>query len=400
MRGAPAVRNPATTPTLDRVDGTGERLGTAVEADSSDGPSQHVEAKPVDLGVIASPRLDERAVAGLAGELEQALRERYPDVRWRVPVVTDALVQPPAGLAEMVDAARARLLDEGWDLAIHLTDIPLRLARRPLLSHASPTHGVALVSVPAHGVVRVGGRLRDSLADAVSALVGDARRTGAGSGTPEGTRRAQERLHELAADVEEPAAESIVFPARVIGANLRLLLGMIRANRPWRLVVRLSRAVVAALAVVAVTVIFADVWRISASLGILRLVGLMLLSLSIAVVAPIALHGLWERSAGRRSREQVMLFNAATLATLALGITTLYLEIFVVALPGTALLIEPKLLGSAIGHPAHLSDYLRLDWLVCSLATVGGALGAALESDAAIREAAYASGPRDERTQA
>ena len=344
--------------------------------------------------------LDEDAAAVLAAELETALRERYPELRWNVTAVVDLLVAPPADLAELVDAARARLLEEGWDLAVHLTEIPLRLDRRPLLSHVSPTHGVALVSIPAHGVVGTSRRLRASLADAVGALVGDAREDAGNRRTPDRTRRTQRRLRELAADVEGPEAEGVAFPLRVIGANFRLLLGMIRANRPWRLVVGLSRAVVAALAVVVVTVIFTDVWRISASLSVLRLLALMLVSVSIAVVALIVLHGLWERTSDPQAREQVMLFNAATLGTMALGIVSLYGEIFVVTLPGVALLVDPGLLGNAIGHPAHLSDYLRLDWLVCSLATVGGALGGALESDSAVREAAYAARRRGERVHA
>jgi hypothetical protein len=34
-------------------------------------------------------------------------------------------------------------------------------------------------------------------------------------------------------------------------------------------------------------------------------------------------------------------------------------------------------------------DYLKLAWLVSSLATIGGALGAAVENESAVREAAY-----------
>jgi hypothetical protein len=337
----------------------------------------------VEVGVIAPPGLDEKAVAELAVDLAELLYERYPEVEWDISYVLDPLVEPPVPLTELVDATRARMLEEGWDLAVLVTELPLRLDRRPLLSHASPSHGVALVSLPAHGVVRVSRRLRDSMADAVSALVGDS----------------QLRLLELATDVED-GDEGIAFPLRVIGGNLRLLLGMIRANRPWRLVVSLSRALVGALAVATVTLILSDVWHISSSLDDLRLAALMLLAIATAIVALIVVHGLWERSVDPAAREQVMLFNITTLATIALAVVSLYAEAFVIVVPASALLIDSSLFGQTVGHAVGVADYLRLDWLVCSLATVGGALGSALESDAAVREAAYAHRPERERMHA
>ena len=78
----------------------------------------------------------------------------------------DYLVTPPVDLTELVDAARTRLLDEDWDLAICVTDLPLRLGRRPLVTHASPTHSVALVSLPALGIRRVRTRLLDEIVEA------------------------------------------------------------------------------------------------------------------------------------------------------------------------------------------------------------------------------------------
>jgi hypothetical protein len=52
-------------------------------------------------------------------------------------------------------------------------------------------------------------------------------------------------------------------------------------------------------------------------------------------------------------------------------------------------------IGAQLGHHADLVTYLKLAWLASSLATIAGALGAGLESDAAVREAAY--GYRPER---
>jgi hypothetical protein len=53
-------------------------------------------------------------------------------VQWEVSHVRDALVAPPVGLTGLIDAARNRLLDEGW-LTV-------------CASEAAPTSGSAHVS--------------------------------------------------------------------------------------------------------------------------------------------------------------------------------------------------------------------------------------------------------------
>jgi hypothetical protein len=73
---------------------------------------------------------------------------------------------------------------------------------------------------------------------------------------------------------------------------------MLRANRPWRLAVRLYRALVAALAAVAFALVTSDFWRLSASLSPLRLSAMTALSIGLTVAALIAVHGLWERAGG------------------------------------------------------------------------------------------------------
>ncbi|MGD9735116.1 MAG: hypothetical protein AB7V58_05830 [Solirubrobacterales bacterium] len=349
----------------------------------------------VKLGLIVSPAIDQLAADELAAEVGFALGERYPEVEWELEVLTDPLAEPPAHLTELVSAVRRLLLEADWDLAVAITELPLRLAHRTLLSHVSRTHGVALVSLPALGVLRRRRRLFDVVADAVGTLVGDPERGRAARST--GARLAVERrLAELAGDVDDDDDGGAAYVARVISGNLRLLAGMVGANHPWRLVGRLWRAMLAAVAAVAFGLIQFEVWRIAASLGPLRLAIAALASIVAASLTLIVGHGLWERAPDSRVREQVTLFNLATTATVVFGVTALYLFVFVASLLGALLLIEPSLLSEALGRDADASDYARLAWLSSTLGTIGGALGATLETDEAVREAAYAHRPSGE----
>jgi hypothetical protein len=55
--------------------------------------------------------------------------------------------------------------------------------------------------------------------------------------------------------------------------------------------------------------------------------------------------------------------------------------------------LKPTVPAQAVGHGADMAGYRKLVWLAASLATTGGAGGAALESDGAVCEAAYAYRP-------
>jgi len=348
----------------------------------------------VTVGLVATPTLDSPALIELADEVAERLRERYPDVDWQVVPVRDALVTGPVELANLVDAVRARMLEEDWDLAVAVTDLPLRLDRRPLLTHTSRSHSVALVSLPAIGVVRRHHRLLESIGDALAVLVGDVPSQRDAQGRPRLGVRA--RLVELGSDVENPSDTQVIqFLARVVTGNIRLLLGMILANRPWRLIPRLSRALLGALAAGVFALVTSDVWRIATSLDGVRLAVLMAISVGAAVVTLIVAHGLWERAPEPRVREQVALFNLVTTITVVIGVVSLYLAVFVFSLASAELAIDDTLLAGSLHHPVGFDEYLRLAWFTASLATVGGALGGTVETDSAVREAAYARRPEE-----
>ena len=332
----------------------------------------------------------------MATQLGRTLATHYPDANWRTRVVVDGLVPATAPTTELVDAAHRRLLAEDWEMAICLTDMPLRIGRRPLAGHASPTHRVALVSVPALGPRNVGARASQTALGMLQVLLDLPPDLPASDGRARDPHLRQ-RLVDLSelAD-EDPEHGPTGLAALASGGRLRLLAGMLRANRPWRLATRLYRALVAALATAAFALVSSDVWVIAESLDLGRLAVVAALSVGVTVASLIAAHGLWERSGPGTARDQILLFNATTTATVLVGIASLYAVLFVLALSAAGLLITTDVLSEAVGTSIGWEGYLKLAWLASSLATVGGALGAGLESDNAIREAAYAYRPEIE----
>jgi hypothetical protein len=124
---------------------------------------------------------------------------------------------------------------------------------------------------------------------------------------------------------------------------------------------------------------------------------------SIAVISTslMTAHGLWRRASNRRpeTRARIVLFNLTTAITVAIGVLTLYLALFAINILAATVLITGGVLERQLGHPAGVGTYVSLAWIVTSLATLGGALGAALENDRAVREAAYGYRP-DARNEA
>ncbi|MEU4483036.1 hypothetical protein AB0F68_34035 [Micromonospora sp. NPDC023966] len=345
----------------------------------------------VVVGVVAAPGAAADLAREATTELADRLRNRVPEVDWAVRLQVARLVEGPADLGQLIEAARRRMLAEGWSLVLCVTDLPLQTARRPVVAHASTTHGVAVLSMPALGPVAVARRMAEAGDRLLAALLGDT--DAVGDPARAGSRRRRlatgRRARELGARVNHQAS-GIGLLAGVIGGNLRLLLGMLRANRPWRLAVRLSRLLVGAFATAVFALVTSDIWQLSAALGNLRHALLAAGSVLAVVLTMVLGARLWERvPRDPGAREQVVLFNVVTVLTVVIGVLALYVALAALTIIGAIALVPWDLLAESTGRPAGVAHQVKLGWLASSLATVGGALGAGLESDSAVREAAY-----------
>lgn len=367
----------------------------------TDGP-QPIPEGPLRIGNVATPGISEVMLEELGAGLLEDLSRAFPAIDWQVITLIDTEVSPPVEVTDLLRRARQHLLEQQCRLVVLITDLPLKLGRHPVLSHASRAHGVAIVSLPAHGAVSLKSKTRRSMANAVSTLMGASvlPETGESSSarSPGRRRRADARIRELGTPVS-PHPSSVVFLARVITGNLHLLAGMLPANQPWRLTLHLSRSLTAAAAAVAATLVTSDIWRIADQVGTARLVLATVGSITAIVTTLIIGAGLWERSPYPQARQQVMLFNTATTATVLLGGFALYVMLFLLSAVGVLVLVPGGLLSTVLHHHASYVDKAQLAWLGGSLATVAGALGAGLETDEAVRRAAYANRGRPRQQQ-
>ena len=339
----------------------------------------------VRIALLADAGLPAQLATELADELPGLLSERVDSgVSWEVTSL-EAGVDSESE-ADLIEAARERMRREGWHITIGLSDLPLRAQGRPVVVDAKVADGIGTVSVAALGPVQPQLRAREAVIGLVGHLHGSA-------GRARPSARAGDLVPPAPSESPAPASENVAGRPRLLSsgtrANLRLLGGMVRANRPWRLFLGLPRALTAAIAAAAIAMMNATTWQVGDTLGAGRLWLLTFGSLVATVVWLVVVHGLWERTRGHASAEQTRRFNAVTALTLGLGALCMYVVLFAINLVAAELLIEADLLRAKLEHPVGLGDYLTLAWVVTSTAIIGGALGAGLESGHAVRNAAY-----------
>lgn len=324
--------------------------------------------EPVRVGLVADPakpteiarRMGDRGAPD--GEDRQA---------WDIEVVSE-----PFTLAcEDVETALSRLTGHAehhqWDLVVGLTELPLRDGDgRYLLIESDPQRQSAVLSLPALGGLCMHARSRHALSELVRGM----------------------------ADPNSRSNRRVPLPRR--SGRWRLLLGMVLANRPWLLVPGLKSALVAALTTGGIATINSTVWQLAGSLPLWRLVIAMIASMAL-VVGWLVIDGkLWDRPEDEspEARERSRLYNTSTLVTLSVGVTICYIALYVLNLVWALFVLDPAVMsGNALRSPGY-ADIFLLAWFVASVATVGGALGSGLESEDAIRAAAYSKREEERRT--
>jgi hypothetical protein len=316
-------------------------------------------SRSVSVGIVSDPGLAEDVGAAVSNRLPDVLHERVrDDVSWRVQHRTHPLATGEQ--TRLADIAAADVpVDPDWDVTVLLTDLPRRDGTEPVATETSDDRRLAVVSLPTLGALRLNRRAERVIVAAVADL------THPGSGT----------------------ARPRVRPPK--GTRLRLLVGMVRANRPWRLFFGLSQALVGVIGTAALGMLNSTGWQLGATLGAGRLGIIAALSCAALTAWLIVDHELWERPDDEESRQLARLYNTSTAVTLMLGVACVFLALLVLLTAVSALVIDPQVLREALRHAPTWADRFGIVWFAASAAMIGGALGSGLEHDDVVREAAY-----------
>lgn len=345
------------------------------------------------VGLLADPDLPARLAQYLREVLPADLCRSVDDgVEWRVEVRDDPFEAMYPDYEYVVDKARAHVHDTEWDLALCLTDLPLRGSGSGeagssdvLVAYVDAPQRVALISLPALGGLWLRRRLRELTLPIVAAL-----RSGPTEPPATTIARLRAGTPSRATRVEACDGTSVqIVRARASGVP-RLLAGMVRANRPWQLIVGLSTALAGALAGTAFGVLYSTIWQLATAMGPYRLAGVTLAALTALIAWIITRHRLWERpQSGGPPDPHLALRNAGTLATVAVGAVVFFAALFLLTQVAVALVVPPDYLSATLGRPVDWRDYPTIALMASVLGTVAGAVGSGLEDDRTVRKATY-----------
>ncbi|WP_077622664.1 hypothetical protein [Sediminibacillus massiliensis] len=365
------------------------------------------------LGLITAPgypnTIGEELQASLPNLLSYYVDDNY---NWEVEFVIDALTGMTEDSQEVINEMINRKVEEEWDFSVCLTDLPLFKHKRLIVAEANEEQNVALISLPGLGSTPMIKRIRESILQLLNEMYygsSDASREHAqlkletkdqkrfkGLKNKSARRLVGKRIFERLSPIkrERPDDDESTIDVRFtvksrISIPLRVLTGMVRANRPWAMFPSFMKVVMIAFTTGSYALIFPTLWMLSSNYEIWRMLMLSFVSISAMVLWIILGHGLWEKPNEERSKYIRNLYNMATVLTLYVTVCMYYLLLFCLFSIAVVVIIPMELLESQLSGNASYINYFYVAWTVTSMATIIGALGSALENEDVVLSSTY-----------
>lgn len=345
----------------------------------------------ITIGLIPSPDLSENLINKITDKLKVNFEKKIDsNIDWQFEVKVKVFV----GAAEYVNETINKVIkvkeESNWDYVISITDLPSFSAHKVVMADISTESGVGLISLPSFGAFPLKRRIIKALTYIGEILY----------------KNHQKKVEEITQDMkwnflfsnvkrvtpEEATNTNIrfVLQNRIIGW-LRVLTGMVFANRPWQAIGSFKKVLTLSFATGTYISIFSTPWQLSVAYTPSRFILLMLLSMTGMVVWINIAHNLWEKKSSKSQSQYRILYNVTTIMTLVVITVINYAVLLSLFTLSISLFVPEGIFDAATdeGATSQVESYLRLAWLTASLALLVGAVGATIEKEEVIRSATY-----------
>lgn len=298
-------------------------------------------ASTMKLGLIAPPGYPKELGKRLEQELPEWLSYYVADeYNWEVEYVINALTGVTEDSIEVLNATMDKKDEENWDFSVCITDLPLFNNERLIVAEGNEEGHVALISLPSLGSTPMVKRVRESILQLVNEMYygsseeereeaeerilskdkEDHHELRNKNSTSLVGKRAFERLSPIRRETpdEEDSNVDVRFLVNSRGSGaLRLISGMVRANRPWAMFPAFMKVIVIAFTTGAYALVFPTLWQLANNYDVWRMFMLSIVSILAMVGWVVVAHNLWEKPNQERADNIRKFYNTATLPPLA-----------------------------------------------------------------------------------
>lgn len=332
------------------------------------------------MGLRTDPGVPERVAARIADDLAEQLSQASGQ-QWQVDISAGELPLTPDGTIPLLIHAPRLLEEQGWEYLVYLTDLPQYMDDKPVLCEVSADARAALISLPPLGAIRVAQRTRDLVMTLLRAASTASNPDASAIQAALSGANVEQHLSDEGKGVITTLAGTFTAP--------RMLAGMLRSNRPGRLLPAMTGCIAVAVASGAFGIFYGTLAAVADPLSSPRLLLISALVITLLTCWLIITNRLWTRQSHPDRIWQRCLDNTSTLITVGVSVVLMYVILFVAMLVLALTVVDASFLRSQVMHPVGIGDYISLAWLTASMGTLAGALGSNFDSPDAVREATY-----------
>lgn len=392
--------------------------------------------KTVKLGLIPSPGYPADLTSKIVDDLPNLLEKKIEtQCDWNAEILIDPLV----GSAEQMNRLMNKVINikekNNWDYVICLTDLPQFMEKHIIMSDINREQKVALISLPAFGLFPIKKRIKRTIHQVIREMFlgstddiknismhtrktyrkqkkhttkgvywpiqrvaisddtnteSSAKDTKAEDIHKEDKNDDSNKSEETQENTEKQSDVRHVIQSRIIG-QLRILGGMVLANQPWKGFFSFKKVLMFAFGTGVYITIFPTPWELSTIYSVSRFITLMAAAIIAMVAWMIFAHNLWEKPTHKGDKRLRKLYNITTVSTLGIIVFFNYIMLFLIFLATLYLFVPQDLFqfSTDVGSDPAFKYYAQLTWLIASLGTLAGSIGATSEDETTIREITY-----------